>query len=66
MNNPVGYVVAGWVAADQLRSGRSVVDDAVNNVRPARRGWITVARDCAVPVRFIEVICSEHCLGCGC
>lgn len=58
-NNPVGYVVAGWVAADQLRSGRSVVADAVNNLRPARQGWTTVARDCAVPVRFIEVICSD-------
>jgi predicted kinase len=59
VNNPVGYVVAGWVAADQLRSGRPVVADAVNNVRAAREGWTTVAGDCAVPVRFIEVICSD-------
>jgi predicted kinase len=59
VNNPAGYVVAGWVAADQLRSGRPVVADAVNNVRAARQGWTTVARDCAVPVRFIEVICSD-------
>jgi predicted kinase len=58
-DNAVGYVVAGWVAADQLRGGRSVVADAVNNVEPARQGWITVARDCAVPLRFVEVICSN-------
>lgn len=37
-NNAVGYVVAGWVAADQLCAGRSVVADAVNNVPDARRG----------------------------
>jgi predicted kinase len=59
-DNPVGYVVAGWVAADQLRAGRSVVADAVNSVEPARQGWTTVARDCAVPLRFVEVTCSDE------
>lgn len=59
-NNPVGYVVAGWIAADQLRAGRPVVADAVNNVAAAREGWISVAQDCAVPVDFVEVICSDR------
>src|SRR5579875_1720649 len=35
-DSPVGYVVAGRVAADQLRAGRPVVADAVNNIKPAR------------------------------
>lgn len=60
VNNPVGYVVAGWVAADQLRAGRPVVADAVNDVAAARDGWISVARDCAVPLHFVEVICSDR------
>lgn len=58
-NSPVGYVVAGRVAADQLRAGRPVVADAVNNVTAARQGWATLARECAVPLRFIEVVCSD-------
>ena len=58
-DNPVGYVVAGWVAADQLRAGRSVVADAVNAVDVARQGWVAVARDCSVPLRFVHVTCSD-------
>lgn len=58
-DSPVGYVVAGRIAADQLRAGRWVVADAVNNVDEARRGWSRVADDCAVPIRFVEVICSD-------
>jgi predicted kinase len=53
-DNPVGYVVAGWVAADQLRAGRWVVADAVNNVEPARDGWARVADECEVRLRFVE------------
>lgn len=41
--NPVGYVVAGRVAADPLRAGRSVVADAVNGVTDAHCGWESVA-----------------------
>ena len=58
-DNPVGYVVAARVAADQLRGGRHVVADAVNNVAIARDGWVAVADECRVPVRFVEVICSD-------
>ncbi len=43
--NPVGYVVAERVAADQLHAGRSVVADAVNGVEVARQGWNDIARD---------------------
>jgi predicted kinase len=57
--NPVGYVVAGRVAADQLRAGRSVVADAVNGVTDARRGWESVAQECGVPIRFVVVTCSD-------
>lgn len=58
-NSPVGYVVAGRVAADQLRAGRAVVADAVNNALAARQQWIDLARDLAVPLRLIEVVCSD-------
>jgi predicted kinase len=58
-DHPVGYVVAQRVAADQLRSGRAVVADAVNGVAQARDGWLGVAAECAVPVRLIEVVCSD-------
>lgn len=59
-DSPVGYVVAGQVAADQLNAGRPVVADAVNNVGAARRSWAVLARDCAVPLRFVQVVCSDE------
>jgi len=37
IDNPVGYVVASRVAADQLHAGRPVIADAVNSVVAARR-----------------------------
>jgi len=58
--NPVGYVVAQRVAADQLRSRRPVVADAVNNLDIARQGWTALAHECAAQLRFIEVICSDQ------
>jgi predicted kinase len=57
--NPVGYLVASWVAADQLHSGRSVVTDAVNNVEIARLGWREIAADTGASVHFVEVVCSD-------
>jgi hypothetical protein len=36
-----------------------VVADAVNNVMAARQGWVILARDCAVPLRFVQVVCSD-------
>jgi predicted kinase len=58
-DSPVGYFVAARVAADQLRGGRSVVVDAVNNVEPARDGWLHLAREFGTALRFVEVICSD-------
>ena len=56
---PAGYVVGQAVAADQLRSGRDVVVDAVNGLRVARTGWSNVAADTAASIRFVEVRCSD-------
>ncbi|WP_375481126.1 AAA family ATPase [uncultured Jatrophihabitans sp.] len=56
---PVGYLVASWVAADQLRAGRSVVADAVNNVEVARAGWREVASETDVRIRFVHVTCDD-------
>ena len=58
-DNPVGYVVAEWVAADQLTSGRDVVADAVNGIAAARDGWVALAARTGATLRFVEVRCSD-------
>jgi predicted kinase len=58
-DNPVGYVVAEWVAADQLVGGRDVVTDAVNGVAAARNGWMALAARTGATLRFVEVHCSD-------
>ena len=58
-DNPVGYVVAERVAADQLAAGRDVVADAVNGVAAARAGWMTLAARTGAALRFVEVRCSD-------
>jgi predicted kinase len=58
-DNPVGYVVAERVAADQLVAGRDVVADAVNGVAPARAGWVALADRTGAALRFVEVLCSD-------
>jgi predicted kinase len=58
-DNPVGYVVAGRVAADQLVAGRDVVADAVNGVAAARAGWVALAARTGAALRFVEVRCSD-------
>jgi predicted kinase len=58
-DNPVGYVVAEWVAADQLAAGRDVVTDAVNGVAAARAGWVALAARTGAALRFVEVRCSD-------
>jgi predicted kinase len=57
--NPVGYVVAERIAADQLVAGRDVVADAVNGVAAARAGWVAVAARTGAALRFVEVRCSD-------
>jgi predicted kinase len=59
---PVGlaaYVVVEAVARDLLELGQSVIVDAVNAVEPARRMWRDLAEATDVPLRFIEVVCSD-------
>jgi predicted kinase len=58
-DNPVGYVVAEQVAADQLMAGRDVVADAVNGVAAARAGWVALADRTGAELRFVEVRCSD-------
>lgn len=58
-DNPVGYVIAERVAADQLTSGRDVVADAVNGVAPARTGWAELAERTGARLQFVEVRCSD-------
>jgi predicted kinase len=58
-DNPVGYVVAERVAADQLVAGRDVVADAVNGVAAARAGWVALAARTHAELRFVEVRCSD-------
>ena len=58
-DNPVGYVAAEWVAADQLRAGRPVVVDAVINVEQARAGWRALALEWDARLHFVEVTCSD-------
>ena len=58
-DNPVGYVVAERVAADQLVAGRDVVADAVNGVAAARAGWVALAARTGAALRFVEVRCRD-------
>ena len=59
-DNPVGYVIAARVAADQLRSGRRVVADAVNGLQLVRDLWAGVAREGGARLHWVEVICSDR------
>jgi len=58
-DNPVGYVIAERVAADQIAGGRDVVADAVNGVAAARDGWVALAARTGAVLRFVEVRCSD-------
>jgi predicted kinase len=58
-DNPVGYVIAERIAADQLVAGRHVVADAVNGVAAARAGWVALAARTGADLRFVEVRCSD-------
>ncbi len=51
------YAVAHTLAAENLRLGLTVVVDAVNDADEARAAW--VARQQAVPLRFVEVTCPD-------
>jgi predicted kinase len=54
-----GYTAAAAVAGANLALGRTVVVDAVNPLEVARRPWRELAALNGVPLRVIEVICSD-------
>jgi predicted kinase len=54
-----GYAVAGAVAGDNLRLGRTVIADCVNPWRLTRDTWRDVARRAGVSVLEVEVVCSD-------
>lgn len=56
---PVGYEVAGALAAEQLRHGLDVVAEAVNAHAAARDGWARAAAAGGGTVVDVEVICSD-------
>ena len=53
------YLVAEMHAETTLAAGRSVIVDAVNAVNPAREQWINLAQRRSMPLKFIEVMCSD-------
>ncbi|WBU38294.1 AAA family ATPase [Homoserinibacter sp. YIM 151385] len=55
------YLVAETLAESVLASsGPGVIVDAVNAVEPAREQWLGLAERQSVPLRFIEVVCSDE------
>lgn len=54
------YSVAGSVTESQLRLGGSVVVDAANAAPGARQMWDLLARSYELPLRVIEVTCSDR------
>lgn len=53
------YLVAETIAEAVLAGGGSVIVDAVNAVEPARQQWLGLADRQKVPIRFLEVVCSD-------
>lgn len=57
---PAGYDVAEALADANLTLGRTVVVDAVNPLEISRRPWRALAARHGVPLRVIEVVCSDQ------
>lgn len=53
------YRAAQAVAEDNLRLGRDVIGDCVNDWRIARQGWEQAADRAGAEIFWIEVICSD-------
>lgn len=53
------YLVAETIAEAVLVGGAGVIVDAVNAVEPAREQWVRLAGRQNVPVKFLEVVCSD-------
>jgi predicted kinase len=54
-----GYRAAHAVAFDNLRLGRDVVADCVNDWKIARDGWQAVGLRAGVTVMWVEIVCSD-------
>jgi len=54
------YLVAETIADSVLASRGGIIVDAVNAVEPAREQWIKLAARRSMPIRFLEVICSDQ------
>lgn len=55
----LSYKVAHGVARDNLKLGRTVVADCVNDVAITRDPWRAVATDLGIAPLEIEVLCSD-------
>ncbi len=55
----LSYKVAHGVARDNLKLGRTVVADCVNDVEITRDPWRAVATDLGIAPLEIEVVCSD-------
>jgi predicted kinase len=53
------YRAAQAVAVDNLKLGRDVIADCVNDSREARDGWAECGRRAGVEVLWLEIICSD-------
>ena len=53
------YLVAEALAAEQMALGHDVIIDAVNGPEEAREQWRQLAARLAVPLLFVEVVCSD-------
>ena len=54
-----GYLAAHAVAEDNLRLGRTVISDSVNDWMSVRDAWRDVGQRVRVSVLEVEVMCSE-------
>ncbi len=54
------YVVAEALAERQLELGLTTVIDAANYVEPGRQMWRDLAARKRVPLRWVEVVCSDE------
>ncbi|MDY7084383.1 MAG: ATP-binding protein [Actinomycetota bacterium] len=53
------YGVVAALAEAQLGIGHHVIIDAVSPVKAARQLWVEVAERAGVPLRVVEVVCSD-------
>lgn len=53
------YAVVQTLAGELLDAGHTVIADAVNAVEPARSAWRDLAAAHGVPLRWLEVTCTD-------